>query len=240
MAIHTGKSVAYYRVSTREQGEEGHSIDAQRATVRRHLNGGEWDLIEHFTEIESGRMRQRPELNAAIDMCIDEGATLICAKLDRLTRNVGFLCTFIERRVPVIFCDMPNMHNPAQNKMILQLMATVAEYEAALISERTIAGLEAAKGKGVILGSPNPKAGSAVAAVKRATAADKFAMRVGPLIDQLRKYGCASLAEIALGLEARGQLTARGKGRWQASAVRNVILRWEELKLKEDARVRNV
>jgi len=92
MAVHMGKYVAYYRVSTREQGDEGHSIDAQQKIVRNHLNGGEWELIAEFTEVESGRMRNRPELEAALELCQAEGATLVSAKLDRLTRNVRFLC----------------------------------------------------------------------------------------------------------------------------------------------------
>ena len=107
MAVHMGKYVAYYRVSTREQGEEGHSLGAQRKTVRNHLNGGKWEIIGEFEEVESGRMRNRPELEDALEMCRGASATLICTKLDRLTRNVGFLCTLLESGVPVIFCDMP-------------------------------------------------------------------------------------------------------------------------------------
>ena len=230
MAVHIGKYVAYYRVSTREQGEEGHSIDAQRKFVRNHLNGGDWEIIREFTEVESGRMRNRPELLDALELCETEGAPLVCAKLDRLTRNVRFLCEVLESKVPVIFCDMPQMHNPAQSKMVLQLMAPVAEYEAALSSERPLAGLAEAKSKGVELGSPTPELGAAKAAIKRVNAADKFAMRVGPLIEQLQKYGCESLQEIATGLEMRGQKTARGKVKWQPSSVKNVIQRWEDLK----------
>jgi len=230
MAVHMGKYVAYYRVSTREQGDEGHSIDAQQKIVRNHLNGGEWELIAEFTEVESGRMRNRPELEAALELCQAEGATLVSAKLDRLTRNVRFLCEVLESRVPVIFCDMPQMHNPAQSKMVLQLMATVAEYEAELSSERTMVGLAEAKAKGVRLGSPAPHIGSAKAAGNRIKKADKFAMRVGPLIEQLQQYGCESLQQIATGLEMRGQKTGRGGDKWQPSSVKNVIKRWEELK----------
>ena len=198
------------------------------------MNGGEWEIIGEFEEVESGRMRNRPELEDALELCKAEGATLICAKIDRLTRNVGFLCEIVESRAPVIFCDMPEMHNPAQSMLVLQLLASVAQYEAALSSERTLAGLAEAKSKGVELGSPTPEIGSAKAAIKRVNAADKFAMRVGPLIEQLQKYGCESLQEIATGLEMRGQKTARGKVKWQPSSVKNVIQRWEDLKVWED------
>ena len=110
-------------------------------------------MIDEFTEVESDRMRDRPELESALELCQAEGATLVCAKLDRLTRNVRFLCEVLESRVPAIFFVMPQMHNPAQSKMVLQLMATVAEYEAELSSERTMVGLAEAKAKGVRLGS---------------------------------------------------------------------------------------
>ena len=70
MTPHSGKFVAYYRVSTQRQGQSGLGLEAQQETVRQHLNGGDWELVGEFTEIESGRkvMRDRPELQKAIEV----------------------------------------------------------------------------------------------------------------------------------------------------------------------------
>ena len=217
MTPHSGKFVAYYRVSTQRQGQSGLGLEAQQETVRQHLNGGDWELIGEFTEIESGRkvMRDRPELQKAIDVCKAEGATLVAAKIDRITRNLGFLTRILDSNVDIIFCDIPQMMNPAQNKFILQLMANVAEYESNIIGSRTKDALAAAKARGVKLGTR-----------------------------ELQKYGCETLQQIANGLMARGQKTARQqaaensiaqsqepdkKYEWHPSNVKNVITRYEKL-----------
>lgn len=231
MAPHTGKYVAYFRVSTDRQGESGLGIEAQRQTVEDHLNGGDWELVAEYTEVESGRkqMRKRPQLKKALDYCKANGCTLIAARVDRITRNLAFLSNVLESGVDVIFCNIPQLANPAQNKLILHIMASIAEYEGAVISERTKDALAAAKRRGVKLGSRDPKTASDVAAAARATEADTFAKSVGPIIVELQKYGCTTLNEIGKGLKARGIKTSRGKFEWHASAVKNVIQRYENL-----------
>jgi DNA invertase Pin-like site-specific DNA recombinase len=232
MTPHSGKYVAYYRVSTKRQGQSGLGVEAQREMVQQFLNGGDWDLVDEYTETESGKRsdRHRPQLRAALERCRREGATLIVAKIDRLTRNLGFLTKVTDSGVPMVACDVPNLGNPAQNKFLLQLMANVAEYEGALISERTKAALAAAKKRGVVLGSPDPVAASHLGGVEVNKSADDFARRVGPVIEELQDYGCLTLREIAKGLEARGVKTARENPKWSLSAVRNVRLRYEEIK----------
>ena len=246
MTPHSGKFVAYYRVSTQRQGQSGLGLEAQQETVRQHLNGGDWELVGEFTEIESGRkvMRDRPELQKAIDVCKAEGATLVAAKIDRITRNLGFLTRILDSNVDIIFCDIPQMMNPAQNKFILQLMANVAEYESNIIGSRTKDALAAAKARGVKLGTRDPKKISKLASKERIAKADKFALEVGPIIEELQKYGCETLQQIANGLMARGQKTARQqaaensiaqsqeedkKYEWHPSNVKNVITRYEKL-----------
>ena len=101
MAEHSGKYVAYYRVSTQRQGATGYGLEDQRERVKSHLNGGDWQLIGEFTEVESGKRsvdRHGRELRKALDLCAAEGATLVVAKLDRLTRNLPFLTRIIESR----------------------------------------------------------------------------------------------------------------------------------------------
>ena len=231
MTPHSGKFVAYYRVSTQRQGQSGLGLEAQQETVRQHLNGGDWELVGEFTEIESGRkvMRDRPELQKAIEVCQAEGATLVAAKVDRITRNLGFLTRILDSNVDIIFCDIPQMSNPAQNKFILQLMANVAEYESNIIGARTKDALAAAKARGVKLGTRDPKKISKLASKERMAKADQFALEVGPIIEELQKYGCVTLQQIAKGLMARGQKTPRKNTEWHASNVKNVITRYEKL-----------
>ncbi len=224
---HAGKYVAYYRVSTQKQGASGLGLEAQREIVERHLNGGKWEIIAEFTEMESGKRsdRKRPELRKALDLCEEQGAILIVAKLDRLTRNVPFLSTLLESPAKFIACDIPDFGNPAQNKFMLQMMTNVAEYEAELISQRTKAALEASKARGTVLGSPSPEKGSVIGAARVKANADDHAAEVMKVIEELQKYGCNTLQKIADGLEARGMKTARGGTRWYPSSVKNVMER---------------
>ena len=151
MPAHHGKYVAYYRVSTDRQGKSGLGLEAQKAAVADRLNGGRWQLVAEFVEVESGKRASRPKLDVAIAACKKHKAKLIVAKLDRLSRNVAFLLKLIDAGVEVLFADLPEL-NGAMGKFVLITMANVAELEAGLISERTKAALKAAKARGVRLG----------------------------------------------------------------------------------------
>ena len=84
----TGKFVAYYRVSTQRQGRSGLVLEAQQEAVRNHLNGGNWRIVAEFTEVESGKRKDRPKLADALAACRIHRAKLIIAKLDRLAVTV--------------------------------------------------------------------------------------------------------------------------------------------------------
>ena len=145
-----GKFVAYYRVSTESQGRSGLGLEAQQKAVLDFLNGGQWELVAEFTEIETGRKAHtanRPELELALKLCKRERATLVIAKLDRLARNVHFISGLIERGVEFVAAD-----NPHANRFTVHLLAAFAEHERDEISKRTKAGLERAKARGVKLG----------------------------------------------------------------------------------------
>ena len=133
---HRGKYVAYYRVSTERQGASGLGLEAQQAAVKAYLNGGEWDLIAEFTEVESGtskkRRNRRPQLAAAIALCKAEKATLLIAKMDRLYRNAYLMLGFMRSGVEWVAVD-----NPHLNKFTAQILAVIAEHESDMISERT-------------------------------------------------------------------------------------------------------
>jgi len=227
-----GKFVAYYRVSTAKQGLSGLGLEAQRTAVESYLNGGRWRLVGAFTEVESGRRFDRPELEAAIDACRLKGATLVIAKLDRLSRDVHFLTGLQRQGVDFVACDMPQA-----NRFTVTIMAAVAEQERDAISSRTKAALAEIKRKldagqphvsraGNIvtrLGSPHPiptpRPDLGVAA--RKARADDFARRVQPTALALRDEGL-SLGRVAARLNEASIPTARG-ARWTPTSVKRVL-----------------
>ena len=143
-----GQFIAYHRVSTDRQGESGLGLDAQRQAVTDYLNGGDWDLVDEFVEVESGKShKNRPQLAAAMAACKREKATLVIAKLDRLARNVHFVSGLMEAGIDFVAVD-----NPHANKLMVHMLAAFAEHERDMISQRTKAALAAAKARGVKLG----------------------------------------------------------------------------------------
>nr|WP_294516935.1 recombinase family protein [uncultured Rhodopila sp.] len=219
-----GRFVSYLRVSTDRQGKSGLGIDAQRDAVTAHLNGGAWTLIAEYVEVESGKNDARPELAKALARCKLTGATLIVAKLDRLSRNQAFLMNVYEGTGEggVVFCDLPTIPPGPVGKFIVQQMAAVAELERGLISQRTKAALAASKKQlGGYRGGPVPDAAKATEA--RQEAADAFAADVGPMAAELRAAG-RSLRQIAAELTEQGVRTPRG-GAWSADAVRRLLER---------------
>jgi Resolvase, N terminal domain len=135
-----GKFVAYYRVSTNGQGKSGLGLDAQGKAVNDYLNGGSWNLVGEFTEIESGRNAARPKLQEALALCRAHRAALVVANVSRLTRSVAFLSKLLDSGVEIRFVDLPQIEGPT-GKFMLQQMASVAELEAGMIGERTNAPL---------------------------------------------------------------------------------------------------
>jgi DNA invertase Pin-like site-specific DNA recombinase len=127
-----GRFIAYYRVSTDHQGIDGNGIAAQRKAVEDYLNGGRWKLLGEFTEVESGKRADRPELAKAIAACKKHRAKLVIAKLDRLSRNVHFISGLMERKIDFVACDMPSA-----NAFMINIYAAVAQEERRMISERT-------------------------------------------------------------------------------------------------------
>jgi DNA invertase Pin-like site-specific DNA recombinase len=219
-----GKFISYIRVSTDKQGKSGLGLEAQKKAIDDFLNGGKWKVICEFVEIETGKNNERVELKKALKRCKTTGATLIIAKLDRLSRDSAFIGAIMKSDVEFIACDMPTA-----NKFTIHILAAVAEHEAEMISARTKAALAAAKARGQVLGNPRNlnKAAAAkgrIAGVKaRQNKADEFAKDVLPIINEFRGM---SLHKIAAELNDRKILTARGKtGSWTASAVKNVLNR---------------
>jgi DNA invertase Pin-like site-specific DNA recombinase len=217
-----GKWISYLRVSTQRQGRSGLGLEAQRHAVAEHLNGGSWKLIKEFVEVESGKKSARPQLEAALAACRLYGATLLIAKLDRLSRNAHFLLGLRDAGVDFVAADMPNA-----NRLTVGIMAMVAEDEGQRISARTKAALAAAKRRGVVLGGdrgviPSAKSRVRALAAIEARAASRAA-DIAPTIAELQAGGATSLRAIAAGLNARGIPTSRGDGEWSAVQVARVL-----------------
>ena len=220
-----GKFVAYYRVSTARQGRSGLGLEAQKQAVADYLDGGRWKLVGEYVEVESGRSNGRVELQRALAACRLHNATLVIAKIDRLSRNAAFLLTLRDHGVEFLATDMP-----AANRMTVGIMAMVAENEAEAISARTKAALAAAKRRGVKLGRPANltdrwrRQGAIVSAKVRGAKASQRARDLAPIIEELRRAGAGSLRELARGLNSQGWTTPRG-GEWSSTQVQRVLAR---------------
>lgn len=224
----SGGFIAYYRVSTARQGRSGLGIEAQRAAVTTYLNGGDWRIIGEFTEVESGKRADRPELDKALAAARLRQAPLVVAKVDRLTRSVAFLSRLMEAGVDVRFADLPAIEG-ATGRFLLQQMAAVAELEAGMISARTKAALAAAKRRGVKLGGDRGKHGltAKVRAAGRAAVQARAAGRAADLAETIRELqaaGSTSLRAIAAGLDQHGIPAPRG-GSWSPVQVSRLLAR---------------
>jgi DNA invertase Pin-like site-specific DNA recombinase len=230
------KLVAYYRVSTKGQGESGLGLEGQRAAVLAYAKSTGGVIVTEFTEVESGRKSDRPELALALAHAKLARATLCIAKLDRLARNVAFLSGLMEAGTPFVACD-----NPHATPLTVHILAAVAEDEAKRISARTKAALAAYKAGGRVskrvraqypngvpvkvvkstagkLGASLPQCRNLSADARRkgcergtaaaaALAADRAAA-LEPIVRELRQGG-ATLQVIAGELNNRGYVTAR-------------------------------
>ena len=220
--------VAYERVSTARQGQSGLGLEAQRNAIDGFAAGRGAEVLARFTEVESGRNPNRPELTKAIQLARLTGATLVIAKLDRLSRNAAFLLTLRDSGVHFLAVDMPEA-----NDLTVGIMALVAEAEREAISRRTKEALAVAKARGVKLGNPNGatalrRAGKGAAALRAVVVAnaEQHAADLADVVADIRAGGAISLRAMAAVLIARGMLTRRG-GVWQVSNVNNLLQRLE-------------
>jgi DNA invertase Pin-like site-specific DNA recombinase len=222
------KFVAYFRVSTDRQGKSGLGLEGQRAAVLQHV-GAAGELIAEYTEIETGKrdsLDNRPELRRALAHARRSQATLVVAKLDRLTRSVAVTSLLHQSRVDFVCCD-----NPYANRLTIQILAAVAEDEARRISERTKAALAAYKARGGVLGATRPesrnltigarKRGALASATRRGALMVEAYEDIAPQMHTLRASG-RSLRGIAQALNVDGHTTRRGRA-WNAAQVARVL-----------------
>jgi DNA invertase Pin-like site-specific DNA recombinase len=226
------KLVAYFRVSTKRQGESGLGLAGQQTDVERFASGHNGEVIRQFVEVETGTRKDRPELDKALAFAKRAKARLVVAKLDRLARNVAFTSALMESGVEFVACD-----NPHANRLTIHILAAVAEDEARRISDRTKKALAEAKRKGVKLGSARPghwdgredrrlagahAGGQAAAESHRRAAIDEYRDLV-PLIVRLRNDGHSNQT-IADTLNKEGYRTRRDAA-WNRMQVGRVLQR---------------
>lgn len=214
------KYVAYYRVSTAKQGKSGLGLEAQREAVAGYLRSQGGELLAEFTEVESGRRKDRQELERAIARARVTRSTLIIAKLDRLARNVNFTAALMDSGQDFIACDLPQA-----NRFTIHVMAALAEMEAEMISARTKAALAEAKKRGVKLGNPrlNELRGDPRAAreVLQKLATSRARAYLG-LVLEAKLAGSRTLQAIADFLNGRGVLTPAGS-LWYPGTVSRLL-----------------
>ncbi len=225
------KLISYVRVSTKKQGTSGLGLEGQLAAVNQYVATYGGTIVAEYREVESGKVADRPELLKALAHARRIGATLVFAKLDRLSRHARTLLTILESNVSVAFCDMPQVPEGPTGKFILTQMASVAELEAGLISQRTKAALGAAKARGTLLGASRPgayrldHAASVKGAVKAAVVLKEQAREAySDILPTMREMRAANLSfqQIADNLNASGHTTRRGLP-WNKMQVSRVL-----------------
>jgi len=221
------KLIAYRRVSTKGQGESGLGLEGQEIAITRYADQTSCQVIATYTEVESGKNNDRPELAKAMAHARRVGAVLVIARLDRLSRNLHFLSGLMESKVEFVACDMPSA-----NRLTLHIMAAVAEDYAKQISDKTKMGLEAAKARGTVLGGYREKAAAKLTDEVRAKAAKAAgeshrhrAIEVYsdllPKMVELKTAGL-SLSQIADNLNEAGHTTRTGS-RWSKVQVKRAL-----------------
>lgn len=223
------KFIAYYRVSTKRQNL---GLDAQQATVTNYVRTKGGVIVSSYQEKESGKNDNRPQLSAALAECKRTGATLLIAKLDRLSRKVSFVFTLRDSGVKFVATDLPQF-----NTMTLAVFIGLAQQERELISSRTKAALAELKAKGVKLGGTHKFDDSCRERSlkvrqdnarnnefnRRAYAAIRYALNgevtMKELADYLNENGFASSRGVPYSIDEKG----KQKGGWRGNQVKALV-----------------
>lgn len=210
--------VVYLRVRTSRQRKGGLGMDAQYAAVVEFMRQHGGTIVAQYAEVESGNRSDRPELAKALEAARKGKATLLIAKLDRLARNLVFIANLMDAAVDFVACDQP-----FASRLTLHILAAVAKDEARRISERAKAALQAAKARGVKLGSPIAVETVVAARAARSRYSANANATTRAVIADVQRSGVSTLLEIGKALEARGVRTPRGHMTWRPVQVRRLL-----------------
>jgi len=220
--------IAYLRVSTQRQGQSGLGLEAQRAKVQQTAAERGAVIVAEFIEVESGRKADRPVLAQALAEARKRKAAVVVAKLDRIARDAELVLR-LSREAEAnglggfLFCDLPDVDaTTSSGRMILSVMASVAEFESRRISERTKEAMAAAKARGSTFGSARPEIAALNAA--RSQRASEGAERLRGVLTPMAQAG-QSLRAMAAALEGAGVLTAAGSSTWSPVQVQRALKR---------------
>ena len=218
--------ICYYRVSTQKQGVSGLGLEAQKASVKNYIAHNGNLIIGEFTEIESGKNNNRPELQKAINLTKEKNGTLVIAKLDRLSRNLQFISSLMDAKVKFICCDMPDA-----SELTIHIFAALAQWERKRISERTIEALNAKRlrepdhrfGTNNLTDEGYKKAYKTISSNARTDQSVRFAYH---FIKPLRDSG-HTLQQIADLLNSEGYKTRTGRSFFPMQVL-NILNRFKE------------
>jgi DNA invertase Pin-like site-specific DNA recombinase len=218
------KIVGYLRTSTDDQRL---SIDAQRETVQRIAQDGGCEVSRVYLEHESGGNNQRPELDNAIKHARRVGAVLVVAKLDRLARDSQFLMRLYDGDVPIMFGDLPEVDGSAAGRLMVQMMANIAEFERRRMGERMKDWHRERRAQNLEPGYKSNltqdarERGAENSARKRREKARDDMSDVAQIVVRMRSEG-SSLQSIADYLNAES-IVARKGGMWSRTQVQRVL-----------------
>lgn len=203
--------VAYFRVSTQKQGRSGLGLDAQKQAVQDFLHQFGGELVAEYMEVESGKRIDRPEFTKAADYAELANATLLVAKLDRLSRDLHFVTSLQKRGIRFKLCDLPEIDN-----LTIHILAAMAEHEARMISVRTKQAMTEAKRRGVVMGNPQlsllRNRDVTAANQRRVFEQQLWQSKIIKVIQHLMEVEQLDTCQvIADALNARGLTTQRGK-----------------------------
>lgn len=208
---HPLRYVSYYRVSTKKQGQSGLGLDAQQQAVHEFLQQSGGQIVAEFVEVESGRKADRPEFSKAADYAELANATLLVAKLDRLSRDLHFITGLQKRGIRFKLCDLPEV-----DQLTIHVLAAMAQHEARMISQRTQQAMQAAKARGKVLGNPQLETvrnrNVEAANSHRTSSQQDWKQKILKVIQHIQTdEGVSSCKGVAEALNQRGLTTYRGK-----------------------------
>jgi DNA invertase Pin-like site-specific DNA recombinase len=224
-------AIGYCRVSTQEQGQSGLGLEAQRAAIEGFAAREGITVADWFTEVESGKgsnaLECRPQLAQALRQAKKLKTPVLVSKLDRLSRDVHFISGLMAQRVEFIVTDLGRQADP----FVLHLYAALAQKERQMISERTRAGLSAAKSRGVKLGTsrcPPSAQQLAAAGAAQSSRADEFAKSVRPHLVTAMADANHNYTRAAVLLNQGKQLSA-GEKAWERRSVAAAVRRLQKM-----------